>query len=153
MTISCLIPPQQIIIEKSDTIERLCASNIASVNAADARVLEIELDTAKNVRAERSVTSAIASTIKKKHNIWEAQHIEYVDTVLKEVTCLQSAINSANMTTLEAVRTINYEHTYHSFDEKRQLKRKHAKAIFDKNYLITIVRRVVKERTVNDQDL
>ena len=43
----------------------MCAPNIVSVNAAYARVLAIERDTAKIVCAERAVTSAILSTIKK----------------------------------------------------------------------------------------
>ena len=33
------------------------------------------------------------------------------------------------------------------------MKRKHARAIFDKHYFITKVSRVVKERTVNAQEL
>ena len=98
---------------------RLCASNIASVNAADERVLEIERDTAKTVCSERAVTSAIMSTIKEKQNLQEAQHIEDSDIVLKEVTCLRSAIKSAKRTTAEAICTINYEHNSHSFDEKQ----------------------------------
>ena len=43
----------------------MCASNIALVNEADARVLVIERDTAKTVCAERAVMSAIVSTMKK----------------------------------------------------------------------------------------
>ena len=69
------------------------------------------------------------------------------------MTCLQSDIKSVNRTTAEAVRTINDEHTSLSFDEKRQLKRKHVKAIVDKHSFITKVGRVVKERTINAQDL
>ena len=34
-------------IEKPEQIKQLCASNISSVNAADARVLETECDTTK----------------------------------------------------------------------------------------------------------
>ena len=44
----------------------MCASNIASVNAADAIFLAIERDTAKTVCAERAVMSAFFSTINKK---------------------------------------------------------------------------------------
>ena len=115
--------------------------------------MEIECDTAKTVRAERAVTSAIVITIKEKKNFREAQHIEYADTVLTEVICLRSAIKSAKRTTAEAVLTINDEHTSCSFDEKRHLKIKHAKSIFYKHYFITKVRRVVKERPVNVQYL
>ena len=61
----------------------MCAFNISSVNAADAMVLAIERDTAKTVRADRSVTSDIVITINKKQNLQEAQHIEDADTVLK----------------------------------------------------------------------
>ena len=132
-------------------IERLCASNIASVNALEARVLAIERDTTKTVRSERDVTPSIVSTIKKKQNLWEDQHIEDSDTVLKEVTCLRSAIKSSNITTVEAIRTINCEHTSRSFDEKRQLNRKHSKAIFDKHSFITKFRWVFKYSTVNAQ--
>ena len=57
------------------------------------------------------------------------------------------------MTTAEAVRTINYEHNSCYFDEKQQLKIKHDKAIFYKHSFITTVRRVVKERTVNAQEI
>ena len=99
--------------------------------------MEIERNTAKNVRAERSVTSAIVSTIKVKQNLWEAQHIEDSDTVLKEMTCVRSAIKSANITTEESVCTINDEHTSRFFDEKQKLKRKHAKAIFNNHNFIT----------------
>ena len=119
----------------------------------DARVLEIEHDTAKTVCAERSVTSAIVSTIKKKQNLREAHHIEDSDTVLKEVTCLWSTIECAKRKTAEDVRTINDEHISRYFDEKRKLKRKHAKAIFNKHTFITKVRRVLTERTVNAQEL
>ena len=102
---------------KSKQIERICASSIASVNAADARVLEIERDTSKTVCSERAVTSAIVSTINKKQNLQEDQHIEYVDTFLKGVTCLRSAIKYANRTTEEALCTINDEHTSWYFGE------------------------------------
>ena len=115
--------------------------------------MAIECDTAKTVRADRFVTSAIVSTIKKIKNLREAQHIGDADIVLKEVTCLQSAIKSEKRITAEAIFTINDEHTSCSFDENRQLKRKHAKAIFNKHSFMTKVRRVVKERTTNAQDL
>ena len=61
----------------------MCESNIASVNAADEIVLTIGCDNAKTFRDERSVTSAIVSTIKRKQNLWEAQHIEDANTFLK----------------------------------------------------------------------
>ena len=61
----------------------MCAFNISPVNAADAMVLAIERDTAKTVRADRSVTSDIVITINKKQNLQEAHHIEDADTVLK----------------------------------------------------------------------
>ena len=57
------------------------------------------------------------------------------------------------MTTAEAVYTINDENTSCSLDDKQQLKRKHVKAIFNKNSFKTNMRRVVKKRTVNAQDL
>ena len=107
----------------------------------------------QTVRDERAVTSAIVITIKKKQNLREAQHIEDADIVIKEVTCIWSTIKSEKSKTAEAFRIINEEHTYRSFDEKQQLNRKHAKAIFDKHYFITKVRRVVKDRTINAQDL
>ena len=50
------------------------------------------------------------------------------------MTCLRSAIKSAKSKTAEDVRTINDEHTSYSFDEKQQLKRNHAKSIFDKAF-------------------
>ena len=115
--------------------------------------MAIERDFAKTVCSERSVTSDIVIIIKKKQNLREAQHIEDDDTFLKEVTCLRSVIKSTKRTTSEAVRTIHDEHTSRSFDEKRQLNWKHTKSIFDKNTFITKVRQVVKERTVNAQDL
>ena len=107
----------------------------------------------QTVRDERAVTSDIVITIKKKQNLREAQHIEDADIVIKEVTCIWSTIKSEKRKTAEAFRIINEEHTYRSFDEKQQLNRKHAKAIFDKHYFITKVRRVVKERTFNAQEL
>ena len=131
----------------------MCASNTASVNAVDARVLNIEHDNAKNVRSYRHVKSAIVRTIKKKYNLREAQHNEDADTLLKEVTYLWSDIKSEKRTTAEAVRTINDEHTSRSFDEKRKLKSKHTKSIFYKHSFIKNVRQMVKERNVNAQDL
>ena len=95
------------------------------------------------------MTSDIVSIIKKIQNLQEAQHIEDTDTVLKEATCIRSAIKSAKSTILEAVRTINDKHTSCYFDYKQQLKTKHARAIFDKHSLVTKVRQVVKERTIN----
>ena len=115
-----LIPSNNNIIEKSEKIEWLCASNIDSFNAVDARVLEIEHDTAKTVCAERSVTSAIVSTIKKKQNLREAHHIEDSDTVLKEVTCLWSTIECAKRKTAEDVRTINDEHISRYFTTRQR---------------------------------
>ena len=90
------------------------------------------------------MTSAIVRTIKKKYNLREAQHNEDADTLLKEVTYLWSDIKSINRTTSKAVRNFNDEHNSRSFGDKVQLKRKHAKAIFDKHYFITKVRRLVK---------
>ena len=115
--------------------------------------MEIEHDTAKTVCSERAVMSDIVSTIKKKQNLREAQHIEDAGTVLKEVTCLRSTIKSSKRTREETVHTINDEHTYRTFDGKRKLKRKHAKAFFNKHSFITKVMRVLKDSNVNAQEL
>ena len=69
------------------------------------------------------------------------------------MTCIWYAIKYAKRKTAEAVHTINDEHTSRSFDENWQFNMKHAKAISDKHYLITKVRRVVKERDLNAQEL
>ena len=74
--------------------------------------MAIERDTAKTFRAETAVASAILSTIKEKQNLREAQHIEDADTVLKEVTYLQSVIKSTKRATAESVFTINDEHNF-----------------------------------------
>ena len=81
------------------------------------------------------MTPDIVSTIKEKQNLREDHHIEDSDTVLKELTCIRSDIKSAKRKTAESVRTINDEHTSRYFDEKRQLKSKHARAILGKSIL------------------
>ena len=100
-------------------IERLCASNIASFSVADARVLAIERDTVKTIIAEIAVTTAIGSTIRKKQNLREAQHIEDADTLFKEVICFRSDIKSTKRATTESVCAINDEHNSCPFDENQ----------------------------------